>query len=115
MLADADGDDAFRSYWIALPLDLYYHDPTPELAPVTVEIRMDDEPMTIETLDGDVRAKRGPASHPDAVMSGPPRLVIGVLSGRLSVEDACAEGLVVTGALDALGRIRPRPVAPVTA
>jgi len=109
LLADQTGDDAFCSYWIALPLDLYYHDPTPELAPVTIEVRMGDEPMTIQTFEGKVRALRGPADHPDAMLTGPPRLVIGVLSGNLSLVDACNDGLILAGQADAVSRIRPRP------
>lgn len=112
LLADPDSDDAFRSYWITLPLELFYHDPSPDHPPVRVEVRMGDEPMTIETVEGNVRARRGSTVNPDAVMSGPPHLIIGVLSGRMCVNEACAGGLEVTGVVEAIGRIRPRP-API--
>ena len=115
LLAEAGDDEAFRSYWISLPLELYYYDPTPEYPPVTIELRMGDDPMVIETVDGAIQARRGSAQPPDAVLTGSPRLTIGVLSGRLDLEDARRQGLALEGNPAVLSRVRssslPAPVA----
>jgi DNA-binding HxlR family transcriptional regulator len=114
LLAGAGDGDAFRSYWISLPIELYYYDPKPEAPPVEIELRTGDEPMTVEAGGGTVRARRGPARSPAATVSGPPRLVIGVLSGRLDLDEARRQGLVFEGDRAALGRVRSAnvPAAP---
>jgi len=112
LLAQAGDGDAFRSYWISLPFELYYYDPTPERPPVTIELRMGDEPMTVETAAGRITARRGAPPHPDVVLTGPPRLVVGVLSGRLDLEEARRQGLEVAGDVAALGRVRSSNRAP---
>jgi DNA-binding HxlR family transcriptional regulator len=108
LLLGATDDEAFHTYWLKLPLDLYYEDPTPDGPPVTLELRTGDEPLVVETAgDGHVRSRRGSAQHPDAVLSGPPRLIFGVLSGRLDLDDARRQGLEVAGDTAALRRVRP--------
>src|SRR5579875_847070 len=112
LLVQSEDGDAFHSYWISLPLELYYYDPTPDGPPVTIELRMGDEPMTVETVEGRIVARRGAPAHPDAVVTGSPRLVIGVFSGRLDLEEARRQGLEVTGDADVLGRVRSLNAAP---
>ncbi len=107
LLADAKDDEAFRSHWIALPLELYYYDPTPAGPRVAIELHMGDEPpMVIETADGKIQSRRGRAQHPDGVLSGPARLVIGVLSGRVDLQEARTQGLQFDGDLEVLTRVR---------
>ncbi len=105
-------DEVFRSHWITLPLRLYYVDPTPDEPPVTIELRTGNQPMVIETVDGGIRARPGSAHNPDAVLTGPPQLIIGVLSGRLELEDARRQGLGVDGDPSALSRVRSTPAEP---
>jgi hypothetical protein len=92
---------------MTLPLDLCYIDASPDLAPVTVEVRTGDEPMVITTSAGKVRARPGTADHPDVVMSGPPQLVIAALAGRIGLDEASKRGLSVEGDPAALARIKP--------
>lgn len=101
-----DADEAFRAYWITLPLELYYYDPTPGQPPVTIEARFADETMTIEVVEGGVRARRGASSKPDVVLTGRPQQIVGVLSGRLALEDALRAGLQCKGDRTALRRVR---------
>jgi hypothetical protein len=68
--------------------------------------------MVIETVDGGIRARPGSAHNPDAVLTGPPQLIIGVLSGRLELEDARRQGLGVDGDSSALSRVRSTPAEP---
>lgn len=106
LLAEADGDDEFRSHWMMLPLDLYYRDASPGLPPVTIEVRTGDEPMVITTGAGKVHARPGTAEHPDAVISGPPQLIIAALSGRIGLDEASGQGLRIEGDHAALARIK---------
>jgi DNA-binding HxlR family transcriptional regulator len=109
LLADASDQDAFRSEWMALQFDLFYYDPEPDQPPVTIQIRTGDEPMIVTTAGGRVLARPGTASNPDATLTGPPRAVIGALSGRLTPAEARRQGLRITGKSAALARVRSGP------
>src|SRR5258708_5239986 len=66
--------DAFQTHWLVLPFEHHLRDQTPDRPPVTIELRPGDEPMTLETIDGAIRARLGAAKHPDVVVSGTPQL-----------------------------------------
>jgi DNA-binding HxlR family transcriptional regulator len=102
------GDDATRSHWLAHPLQRDLVDRTPERPPITIEVRTGDQPLVIETIEGTVRVRIGRAEHPDAVLTGPPELIMAVLTGRISLEDARAHGLEYEGDREALWRVRPQ-------
>jgi DNA-binding HxlR family transcriptional regulator len=97
--------NVFRSHWLVFPLDAYLEDKTPGEAPVAIEIRTGDEPMVVETVDGKVRTRRGTAPNPEAVLTGRPGLVLGLLSGRLGLPEAKKRGLEFHGSQKALRRI----------
>jgi DNA-binding HxlR family transcriptional regulator len=99
--------DAFRPHWLSLPVSLYMADREPEKPPVTVEVRAGDDSMVIETADGGLRTRPGTADQPDAVMSGNPHLIAGVLAGKLALKDALAGGLKCDGDVGALRRLLP--------
>jgi DNA-binding HxlR family transcriptional regulator len=107
LLATAPDGDAFRSHWLTLPAEELLHDRTPDEPPVTIEVRTTDEPIVIETIDGEVRARTGAARRPDLVLSGPHRVIVRFLAGRLALADAQAAGLGVDGNLDAIRRLQP--------
>lgn len=107
LLAEAGDEDVCHAYWLALPLELSYHDPLPGAPPVVIEVRTADGPAVIETADGGVHARPGPAKNPHAVVSGPRKLVLQVLSGRLTLGEARRQGLVLEGDPAALERVRP--------
>jgi DNA-binding HxlR family transcriptional regulator len=107
MLEPAD-QDAFRGHWLAFPVELFLADQTPEAPPVTIELRTGEEPMTIETEAGAVRARIGSAEEPDLVLSAPPQVMIGLLSGKLALADARARGLKCEGDANALRRVQAR-------
>jgi DNA-binding HxlR family transcriptional regulator len=107
LLADASDDDVFRSGWMALQFDLFYYDPEPDQPSVTLQIHTADQPMVITTGAGKVHARPGTASHPDVTLTGPPRVVIGTLNGRLTLDQALRQGLHIDGQPAALTRIRP--------
>jgi DNA-binding HxlR family transcriptional regulator len=101
-------NDAFCTHWLALPLKIFLADHAPERPPVSIEIRTGDEPMTLETVNGAVRARPGASPQPDAVLTGIPHVVLGLLSGRLDLAEARAAGLRYGGDIAALRRVLPR-------
>lgn len=116
LLADASDDDIFRSGWMALQFDLFYYDSEPDQPSVTIQICTADEPMVITTGAGKVHARPGTASNPDAILTGPPMVVLGALNGRLTTAQARRQGLRIEGEPAALTRIRssaaPGPAQP---
>lgn len=107
LLAKRVDNEAFRSHWLALPAKAHMKDRKPDRPPVILEVRAGDEPFVIETVDGVVRTRVGSASNPDAVLTGPPDLVVGVLTGRIDVADASA-GLKYEGDPKVLRRLQPK-------
>lgn len=97
--------DVFRSHWLVFPLDAYLVDKSPKEPPITIEVRTGDEPMLIETAGGKVRTRRGVAEHPDAVLTGRPGLILGLLSGRFDLAEARKRGLEFKGSQKALTRV----------
>src|SRR5690242_11984031 len=106
LMREAAEQDAFRSHWLALPVEMFLAERAPEGAPLKIAVRTADEPMVIETVDGAVRIRPGSVEDPDLVLEGPPQLVIGLLSGRLSVAQARERGMRLEGDPATLGRIQ---------
>jgi DNA-binding HxlR family transcriptional regulator len=100
--------EAFRSHWLALPLQLYLTDRSPTRPPITVELRAGAEPVTLETSGGAVRARPGAAQNPDVVLTGPPQVLLSLLLGRIDVARARAAGLKWQGDPTTLKRLQPR-------
>jgi DNA-binding HxlR family transcriptional regulator len=104
LMAEPADEDAYRGYWLA-SLDL--SDQAPDEPPVTIELRAGEEAVTVETIDGGVRTRLGPAEAPDLILTGAPQLLVGVLTGRLTLADAQDAGLEYDGDFAALCRVRP--------
>jgi DNA-binding HxlR family transcriptional regulator len=107
LMAEPAGGDAFRSRWLQLPVELFLGDQTPDQPPSAIEVRCGDDPIVIHTSAGAVHTAPGPAEEPDLVIDGAPLLVLGVLTGRLGLEEARGRGLRCEGDLAALARIQP--------
>ncbi|SRR6266568_3596100 len=97
--------NVFRSHWLVFPLDVYLVDKSPKEPSVALELRTGDEPMVVETMEGKVRTRRGTSEHADAVVTGKPGLVLGLLSGRLDLQEARKRGLEFKGSQKALQRV----------
>jgi DNA-binding HxlR family transcriptional regulator len=110
LMVDTSPEDEFRSRWLTLPVELYLHAPA-DGDPTTIEVRTGEQPMLIEARDGAVVTRAGTAESPDAVLSGTPQLVLGVISGMLDAEDAVERGLGFEGSREALERLRPAQAA----
>ncbi len=98
-------NNVFRSHWLVFPFDAYLVDNSPGEPPIAIEVRTGDEPMLIETVEGKVRTRRGTVERPDAVLTGRPGLILGLLSGRLDLAEAKERGLELTGSARALSRV----------
>lgn len=72
-----------------------------------------DTPIILQTVDGTVRSRPGHAPAPDAVLTGPSQLAVGVLIGRVNLDDAKAQGLHYDGDPAILQRVQPAEVAAV--
>jgi hypothetical protein len=101
-----DPKDAVRSQWIGSALEWMLRDHEPEGPGITIEVRTGDQPMVLETHDGTVKARQGSAEHPDAVLVGPPRLILGFLVGGMELADVEAAGVRHEGDAKAFDRIR---------
>jgi DNA-binding HxlR family transcriptional regulator len=102
--------DQFRSHWLAFPVSLFLKDSDPEGPPVSIQLNAEDQPAVIEASDGEVRTRTGTAPFPDLELSGPPQLILGVLSGWMSIDDAKSAGLQATGTTAVLDRLRRQPI-----
>jgi DNA-binding HxlR family transcriptional regulator len=97
--------DRLRARWMALPIELYLRDRKPKARPIAIQVMAGDEPMVIETRNGEVRARAGVAAKPDAVMTGPVPLVLKVLMGKASVAQGRASGMSFEGDQKVLKRL----------
>lgn len=112
LLAEASEDDEIQSHWLTLPLGARLADHAPERPPVAIQVHTGDEPLVIEAAEGEVRSRVGTVERPDAVLAGPPRIVGGVLMGRIDLESALRSGVRYEGDPEILRRVRPAALAP---
>ena len=109
-----DESEQFRSHWFTFPVSLFLHDSEPGGPPVTIELRTPPgtgRPAVVEVSGGSVRTRLGPAQAPDLVLTGTPRLILGLLSAYLSVGEARDLGLEISGDTAVLRRVQPDPGA----
>jgi hypothetical protein len=103
-LLGADGFFNCRS--LAWALELMLNDRQPDEPPVTLGLLTGDQPIVIETRDGAIHTRLGPADNADATLAGPPKPILGLLIGRLGLADAEASGINYDGDPTILDRIR---------
>lgn len=108
LLVEASDDDEFRSHWLVPPLQVLLTDHAPDRAPIAIEVRTGQEPVLIETVDGTVRTRLGSAEDADAVLTGPPRLVLALLAGQLDLNEARSQGIQYQGDPEVLSRVQLR-------
>jgi DNA-binding HxlR family transcriptional regulator len=107
LMTEPKPGDAVRSHWLASAIELTLRDQQPDASPVTVELHIGDQPIVLETRDGTIHTRLGPADSPDATLTGAPMPVMGLLLGLLQPADARANGVEYTGAAAVLDRIGP--------
>ena len=110
-MVEGPPDESSAAAGCRLPVEEFLSAPPADEPPMTIEVRIGEQPMLIEARDGALRTRPGTAERPDAVLSGPPQLVLGLLSGALDSEEAIDRGLRFEGAREALQRLQPSRAA----
>jgi DNA-binding HxlR family transcriptional regulator len=98
--------DQFRSHWFKRPVSIFLKDHAPEGPPVSIQLSPGEFPAVIEASPDGVHTRPGRVESPDLELAGPPHLILGMLSGRLSVKEAKTAGLMVTGRIAVLNQLR---------
>ncbi len=100
----APGDGEFRSRWLIIPIEAMLRDTSAGRAPqMIMAVVTGDEPVIVEIGAGGVRARTSPALRtgdarpPDLAVTGPPKAVLGVLSGKLPLPAAERIGVRLEG------------------
>jgi DNA-binding HxlR family transcriptional regulator len=106
LMTEQRPSDAVRSHWLAWALELMLTDHEPKHAPVTIELRTGDRPIVIETRDGAIHTRLGPAENPDVTLTGDPKPILGLLLGMIEPAGAKHAGITYEGDLQTLERIR---------
>jgi DNA-binding HxlR family transcriptional regulator len=99
--------DSFQAQWLAYAPAWFTTDADPAGPPAVIQLLAAGEEAVIELGDGEVRTRVGRAADPDLVLEGPPRAVLGVLTGMINMDQARTLGLTVAGRRDLLTRLRP--------
>jgi DNA-binding HxlR family transcriptional regulator len=105
LMTEQKPDDAIRSHWLAWALELMLSDRQPDGSPLTIEVQTGDSPIVIETHDGEIQTRLGPADNPDATLTGPPTPILGLLLGLHELPDAETQGVTYHGDPTLLDRI----------
>ena len=100
------GEEAFRSHWLAWPVEEFLIDGEPDGPPATIEVRTGDQPAVIEVGGGEITTRVGSAPSPDLVLEGDAPMILGVLSGLLKLSEARRSGLRTEGSVAVLRRLR---------
>jgi DNA-binding HxlR family transcriptional regulator len=104
-MAQPAENDEFRNHWFAFPASLFLRDRTPEGPPIAIELRTTGRPAVIEVAGGAVSTRLGTTPSPDLVLSGSPKLILGLLSAHLTPDAAREAGLEIEGDAGVLERL----------
>lgn len=80
-------DDHFDPRWLALALEALLADPSQTGRRAELELRLDDEVLTVEIGPKGRAVRPGPASSPVATITGPGTLLLAVASGMFALDD----------------------------
>jgi DNA-binding HxlR family transcriptional regulator len=108
MSAEPAPNDEFRGPWLSWPAQIYLRDREPAMPAVAIELRTEGGSTTVEAGAGELRARPGAATNPDAVVSGSPPAILRLLSGGLAQGEELSPELELDGDLRALRRVLPR-------
>ncbi len=100
-------EDKFQARWLAYAPAWFTTDADPSAPPATIQLDASGEQAVIELGDGQVRTRVGRIADPDLTLAGPPRAILGLLTGVIDLDLAFNLGLTATGRRDVLTRLRP--------
>ncbi len=90
-------DEAFRPDWFPYSVGSFLRDRPAGSPPVTVQLRTLLGDWVVSADNGGTDVVAGTTDAPDVTIEGHPTLVIGLLSGSHTLEQARADGLKVSG------------------
>ncbi|MCX5233325.1 winged helix-turn-helix transcriptional regulator [Streptomyces sp. NBC_00233] len=108
LMSDYQPEDAFRGQWLRLPVGMFLADHEPDQAPSSIQIRAEDQTVTLDVAAGKISLRLGADPNADATITGPPPRILSLFSGRLALVDAEEQDVKVTGSRKAVQRILPR-------
>lgn len=114
-MGDERPDDVFQARWLAYASTWLTTDADPDAPPVVIQLLAADEHAVIEVGGGQVRTRVGRAAAPDLVLGGPPRAILGLLTGLIDFDVATEIGLTSRGRRDVLARLQPVAEDPTSA
>ena len=106
-MTDERPADAFQARWLAYASAWFTTDADPAAPPAVIQLIAAGEEAVIEVGGGQVNTRAGRAADPDLVLDGPPRAILGLLTGVIDIDLAASIGLAVRGRRDVLARLRP--------
>ncbi|MGA7418290.1 MAG: hypothetical protein WB765_20360 [Acidimicrobiales bacterium] len=106
LMDEMEETETFRSTWLDFPVAFIFGGTQADRPRAEIEIRADGSPVTMESVQGEVRFRTGSAIAPDLVLTGPPAVVVGILSGRLDKKAAEGLGADVLADFGFLSRLR---------
>jgi DNA-binding HxlR family transcriptional regulator len=108
LMAKPRGDDAFRPNWFRHMVIARFEGVDPQRRDLVVELRCDDQTLSLISSRGRVHLVNGPATEPDVTLSGPMEGVVALLLGRITRSEAEEQGVRVSGRVAVLSGLRPR-------
>jgi DNA-binding HxlR family transcriptional regulator len=106
-MVDEREDDAFQSQWLGYPASWFMADAGPSGPLVVIQLVSGDQAAFVEIGGGAVRSRVGRAPRSDLELQGPPRSILGLLTGVIDFDQATQLGLVSKGDIGALARLQP--------
>ena len=111
LLPDTPGKDVFCDQWTLLPLRIYLRDQAPSGSHVRVALKAGGESLLLETTgNGSIKVQPGTSPDADARIEGSPRVILSLLMRRMTLPEAKAKGLKLTGDRRVLQRFGPKTV-----
>lgn len=111
-MTDDRADDAFQASWLAYAPAWFTADANPDGPPATIQLIAGGQEAVIALEGGSVRTWVGHVDHPDLVIDGSPRAVLGLVTGMIDLKAAKALGSTIRGKHQLLQRLHPIPATP---
>lgn len=91
LLATGQGDDTFRPRWLTLALPAMLHGKT-AVPPVEIGFEVKGLLIVLRINENGPSARIEPDFQPETVLTAEPEIVVGLVAGALTVEQAIASG-----------------------
>jgi DNA-binding HxlR family transcriptional regulator len=106
-MTDDRAEDAFQASWLAYAPAWFTADADPDGPPATIQLVAGEQKAVIALEAGRVHTRVGQAERPDLVIDGPPRAVLGLVTGMIDLKAAKALGSTIRGKRQLLQRLSP--------